>query len=51
MIIADFGACQAWPGIAARRLYKNFSHFHVTPRASLEHVLRSGRLGCGLEIV
>lgn len=41
VVIADFGACEAWPGIMARRLYKNLSHFAVTPRPGLVDFLRS----------
>ncbi len=39
LLIADFGGCESWPGPAKRRLYKNLSYFHVTPRADLADVL------------
>jgi S-adenosylmethionine-diacylgycerolhomoserine-N-methlytransferase len=41
LLIADFGACEKWPALAVRGLYKNLSHFHVTPRLELLSFLRS----------
>ena len=46
LLIADFGGCEAWPGPLARRLCKNLSYFHVTPRPQLAQFLRSDR-SCG----
>lgn len=42
LVIADFGACGAWPALARWRLYKNLSYFHVTPRTDLPAFLRDG---------
>lgn len=46
LLIADFGACEVWPRLIARRLYKNLSYFHVTPRPELFAFL-SRDLGSG----
>jgi S-adenosylmethionine-diacylgycerolhomoserine-N-methlytransferase len=35
LLIADFGACEKWPGLLVRRLYKNLSYFQVTPRTEI----------------
>lgn len=43
LLIADFGACQSWPGPVQRRLYKNLSHFHVFPRPELPEFLAADR--------
>ncbi|MCP5080226.1 MAG: class I SAM-dependent methyltransferase [Alphaproteobacteria bacterium] len=43
LLIADFGACQAWPGPVQRRLYKNLSLFHVFPRPELPEFLAADR--------
>jgi S-adenosylmethionine-diacylgycerolhomoserine-N-methlytransferase len=50
LLIADFGACEAWPGPVARRLYKNLSHFAVMPRPELVSFLTSEPIGGRLDV-
>lgn len=50
LLIADFGACEKWPGPLARRLYKNLSYFHVTPRPELGAFLKNDLANGGLQV-